>query len=462
MDIFQFFARFHVLVLHLPIGILMLSALMELTSAYGKNGRSPLLNWIWFWGGVSAVGACILGWMLSQADGYNPDAVFMHRSFGISVAVCAFICWWVFKGKSAGNKAISTSLPVVQLLLLFLTGHYGANMTHGETYLVEYAPNSVRALAGLPPHAIPRPPVESLEQALVYEDIIEPMLQKRCTSCHNDSKQKGKLNLASLDGMKRGGRTGDTIISGNANESELYRRITLDHEEKEFMPAEGKKPLTDEQVAVIKWWIDAGAPTQGFASGLIHSKDNKTLISGLLGLNQNAFPPIPALSNQQISLLSEAGFVVKEIAQNNHYLDLDLSVSRAELSANGIALLNEVAANIAYLNLSKSHLSEPLISVLSQLTHLQKLRLDYTNIDSNGVEKLSSLDKLVYLNLYGTEVDNRVFEPLAKFSSLENVYLNETKVTQESVEQFRNSSGTQVNFIHRDNSPSSSDQKESD
>ena len=133
MDLIQFFGRFHVLVLHLPIGILMLSALLELHTIYKRIPRNVLINWVWFWGGISAIGACVLGWMLSQGDGYTPEAIFIHRSFGISVVVIAFICWLYFKQAKKINRFLGSALAITQLFLLFSTGHYGANMTHGET-----------------------------------------------------------------------------------------------------------------------------------------------------------------------------------------------------------------------------------------------------------------------------------------------------------------------------------------
>jgi len=462
MDIFQFFARFHVLVLHLPIGILMLSALMEIATLYRNKQRSSLLNWVWFWGAVSAVFACILGWMLSQADGYNPDAVFVHKAFGISVAVTALVCWGYFKYVNASKKLIGYPLAILQLLLLFTTGHYGANMTHGETYLVEHAPNTIRALAGLPPHTEPRPPIESLEQALVYEDLIEPMFKKRCASCHNDSKQKGKLNLASIAGIRRGGKSGNTIVTGNADESELYRRITLDHNEKEFMPAEGKRPLSDEQVAAIKWWINTNAPLTGNITEFIQDKDQKLLVSALLGLEVSLFPPISPISNEHRALLAKAGFVVKDVAQQINYLDLDLSVSRAKISTETLELLKTIAPNIAYFSVARTDIPSEFTAILGQFTNLQKLRLDYTQIDSSSLKVLANLERLSYLNLYGTLVDDDIFTTLASMPAIENVYLNQTKVTQASVDKFTASSKVKLHFTRATQPESTNEQVETD
>ncbi|MDU0355124.1 c-type cytochrome domain-containing protein [Paraglaciecola aquimarina] len=77
------------------------------------------------------------------------------------------------------------------------------------------------------------------------------MLERRCVSCHNDSKQKGKLNLSSIEGLVKGGKSGKAIVANNLNQSELYQRITMAHEQKGFMPAEGKTPLSDEQTKAI-------------------------------------------------------------------------------------------------------------------------------------------------------------------------------------------------------------------
>jgi hypothetical protein len=142
-------------------------------------------------------------------------------------------------------------------LLVSITGHYGGNLTHGSTYLVEYAPQFLRSLAGLPPR---REPVESLAVADPFLDLVGPMFQERCSSCHNDDKRQGELVLTSYEGLMRGGENGSVVVSGRPNFSELFTRITRPPDDESFMPAEGKTPLTDAQVRIIEWWIAAGLP----------------------------------------------------------------------------------------------------------------------------------------------------------------------------------------------------------
>ncbi|WP_158968942.1 c-type cytochrome domain-containing protein [Paraglaciecola sp. L3A3] len=449
MDIIQFFGRFHVLVLHLPVGILMLAALLEIYTSIKQNQRNPLLNVIWFWGAISAIAACVLGWMLSQGEGYSVDAVFIHRTFGILTAVTAIIAFVYFTFVKSHLKTVVWILSIGQLFLLFSTGHYGANMTHGETYLVDKAPNIVRTILGFEKHAIPRGKITSLEQADVYLDVIEPMLQQRCVSCHNDSKQKGKLNLSNINGLLKGGKSGKAIVANDLNQSELYQRITMDHEKKGFMPAEGKTPLTDEQTRAIAWWIQTGAPTEGNVTEFTIAKQDKEILNKLFGLSSNGFNlvPIEPITAEQEQALEDTGFIIKRLSQTNHYLDLDLSVKRQPLTDPAIQALLAVKEHVVSLNLRNNQVTDEQLPEIAKLTNLLRLRLERNKISSSGVSALSSLSKLSYLNLYKSNVDDSVLPILNTFNALEKVYIGETNVTAEQINEFSKKSKITVQGI---------------
>ena len=92
---------------------------------------------------------------------------------------------------------------------------------------------------------------------------IRPILSENCFACHGpDEKQrKAKLRLDIKEGAfakLRGG--GFAIVPGKANESELVAR-TSSHEPSEMMPPpkSGKK-LKPEEIALLKQWVDQGAP----------------------------------------------------------------------------------------------------------------------------------------------------------------------------------------------------------
>jgi hypothetical protein len=179
-------------------------------------------------------------------------------------------------------------LPAATLMVMLasITGHYGGNLTHGSTYLVEYAPQFVRSLAGLPPR---RPPVESLAAADPFLDLVGPMFEQRCSSCHNEDKRQGELVLTSYEGLMRGGETGSAVVSGRPEFSELHTRISLPPTDESFMPAEGKTPLTDAQVRIIEWWIAAGLPYETTMDQVELEPDAEVeaLIRSELGLGPN-------------------------------------------------------------------------------------------------------------------------------------------------------------------------------
>ncbi|WP_017446947.1 c-type cytochrome domain-containing protein [Gayadomonas joobiniege] len=450
MDLIQFFGRFHVLVLHLPIGILLMAAVLELYALFFNKQRTKTLQTIWLWGALSACGAALLGYLLSLGGGYNADAVFVHKAFAFAVIGCAFICWFYFcllsRISSKFAPFITTILCFGQLFLLFSTGHYGANMTHGSTYLFDYAPDPVRKLAGLEAHPTPREKVTDLAQAHVYLDLIGPVLEQKCVACHNDDKSKGKLNLTRLDSLFKGGQSGPAVVAGDLNASELYRRITLDSHDKKFMPAGGKPPLSDIQVKTLAWWIEAGLPQDKLLGELELDDTARSILATQLGLQaaKGSWPlaKTEPLSQTLADELTAAGFVVKQISQDVAYIDLDYSVSRQAFTDQALEVLLKAKDHVAWLNLANSQVSDPQLAALSQLTHLIKLRLEKNPITSQGINHLAGLDQLTYLNLYKTKVDDQVFSALQQLPALKNLYLTETLVSEQALTQWQQKNKT--------------------
>lgn len=283
MDFIYFLGRFHVLVLHIPIGIIV--ALVGLEWAARKEkyrylaGASPYL---WGAAAVSALVTVLFGYMHFAEGGFDGPSGSMHRLFGTLLAVLTTIVAFIRISKFAPNYApLFFPASVVLLLMSAMTGHYGGNLTHGSTYLVEYAPGPLRSLAGLGPR---RPAVTNLAEADPFHDVVGPMLERRCASCHNSDKRQAELDLTSYDAVMRGGETGAAVSAGRPEFSELLRRITLPQDDEAFMPAEGKTPLTDEQVRIIEWWIRVGAPEGTTISELDLPSDIETLLRLELGL----------------------------------------------------------------------------------------------------------------------------------------------------------------------------------
>ena len=102
------------------------------------------------------------------------------------------------------------------------------------------------------------PPV-SKKTGLTYDKDIKPIFEKSCFECHGDKKQKGKLRLDSLAATLKGGENGKAFVAGKSAESALVKSVARVVED-DAMPPEGKgKPLTAEQIGLIRAWIDQGA-----------------------------------------------------------------------------------------------------------------------------------------------------------------------------------------------------------
>ena len=87
---------------------------------------------------------------------------------------------------------------------------------------------------------------------------IQPILQSQCYECHGTEKARGRLRLDRRTAALEGGSTGAAVIPGNSEGSLLIRRVLgLDDEER--MPKDGE-PLPDAQIALLRSWIDQGAP----------------------------------------------------------------------------------------------------------------------------------------------------------------------------------------------------------
>jgi hypothetical protein len=106
-------------------------------------------------------------------------------------------------------------------------------------------------------------PPASSQTNVTYAADIKPILDKSCVKCHSGDKPKGKLDLTTLEGVLKGGKDGKEIVPGKIDKSPLVFDVAHIGEDSDFMPPpESKskvKPLTKEQVGLIRAWVEQGA-----------------------------------------------------------------------------------------------------------------------------------------------------------------------------------------------------------
>ena len=453
-----FLGRLHVLLLHLPIGLLLLAVVLEFIARRERfRHLQASVSFVWALGAVSAIATVALGYLHSTEGGFSAGALSSHRLAGTSLALLASAIWMARSKLAALYARLWPLTSVAILLLLVVTGHYGGNLTHGDTYLAQYAPAPLQFLLGPADAALARARPNDLASADIYLDVVAPSLQQRCGTCHNDSKRKGELSVASYDALLAGGKGGAVIVSGHPESSDLIRRVSLESPDEDFMPRDGKTPLSASQVDAISWWVSIGAPRSGTIAALQSPPESTRLaLLSILGLSANEspsadvrsdamMPDVPAADPDAIAVLERSGFAVRPIAAGSHLVQVDFTARRAIRDAD-LQALARIGPQIQSLNLRDAGLEDAQLDVVGRFSRLVHLRLELNPLTDAAVPALLSLEQLEYLNLYGTRIGNAGAARLAGLPQLHSLYIWQTAVTAAAIADIeRQHAGLSVN-----------------
>ena len=438
-DIITFLGRFHPLVVHLPIGFLLMGAVFNVLS-YFPNYRflKDAMSFTLLAGFIAAVAACMLGYLLSQSGEYDPEVLSQHRLSGILLAILAGILWsmtTVFYSRFIMiSRRVVTALCIVLVLLTAYTGHQGGTLTHGSDYL------SLETLT----YQVREKPATA-EDALIFEDVILPMLERRCEGCHQKGKRKGGLIVSTYAQLMKGGRHGPVLEPGKPEESELYRRITLDPGHEDFMPTDGKTPLTKSETEMIRWWIENADASEG--RKLLDLKGYEKvapLVASLLKLP--GARPLPETGNttvrvvnaaipsktdlEAVNILRQKGLTVRVMLHDPVMLDITMPAQSGVAMRDVEKELSMVAGNVIWLNLSDNNLTENDLEILKQMNNLEKLRLEKNPVGDQIVDWLSQLQHLEAVNLNETLLTPSGLGRLRRHPNLQRVYSWNTPVTE--------------------------------
>ena len=129
-------------------------------------------------------------------------------------------------------------------------------------------------------------------------------------------------------------------MPGNLEASELIYRTGLPPDDEAFMPAEGKTPLTAEQVEILRWWVGAGAPHDTTVGAIGAPGNIEPLLAAQLGLGgaaaTAAAPAGSATADPQlVADLFAAGLLVRQVSQSDAHLVVSVNSPGTALSAAG-------------------------------------------------------------------------------------------------------------------------------
>lgn len=444
-ELLQFFGRFHPTVLHLPIGFILLLAIFE-TRVFLKPSSSlaPAIPLVLTLSIISVLLSVSTGFLLAYAGGSNEALVIEHMQISIYLAIgcLALGALKLFWDKGAAKTAYRLAL-VVNLGLLASASHDGGSLTHGRDYLTQYMPDTLRSIFGLKTED--ETVAESSDELIVFNDLIQPIIEQNCLSCHNPDKLKGKLNLETYAGHLKGGDMGPAIVPGDVDNSELVFRITLPQDDEEFMPTEGKLPLSSEEIALISWWIDNGASENATVASY------ETIPTKIEQYIANVFDAmltpeeIESLAAQRIELYAalnrlkqELGILITPIEADASEFRVDTFSAQSSFDHNMLTRLLPFAESIVKADFSGTQLSDISISTISQFKNLRSLNLSKTQIEGATLADLSSIESLESLNLYGTPLKEAPIDQLVQLTQLKRLFLFQTDLYSEAaIEQLR-------------------------
>ncbi|WP_161596702.1 c-type cytochrome domain-containing protein [Chitinophaga vietnamensis] len=422
--------RSHPLVVHLPIGMLIMAAVLIWLSRK-RPSLKPAIRIVLLLSALSAVYSCIAGYLLSLDGGYDERLLSTHMWLGIGVALSSIVL--LLAEMLPPLHRFRLPLAVLMLLLLSAAGHYGGSLTHGDDYLSQAMPPALQRFSHASVQANAAA-YTNIEDARLYEDLVRPVLTNRCYGCHNEQKLKGGLRLESVALIRKGGEHGPVLKDSLPEESELFKRLLLSENDEHRMPPKGKPGLTPQELELLYWWISQGAPQGKAVKDLPKTPRILAVLAGMQparALDHNEFVPtatVSAASAQHIQALEQKGVKVLPVADGSPMLQVSC-INAAAFSDQDAPLLAGIRSQVIWLDLSGTKVTDHIFTTLAQMPQLTRLEMKNTSINGSGLAKLNSCTELRYLNLNGVKINAAALAALQQNKKLQQLYLYQTGIT---------------------------------
>lgn len=391
----------HPVLVHLPIGMLTVGLILFWRNRVAGKQTNSQLSFIFLVSGMTALLSCITGYVLAVNGDEYASLVWSHRNAAILLTILTFVCWWLLAKDQ--QPQLQKILTLILAVMLLVTGHQGGTLTHGEGFLWGKGSEIAEEI----------PPIQNIDEALVYQDIIAPVMQQKCVSCHGPNKQKGKLRLDGQEWIQKGGKSGHTLGAGNTDSSEIMTRILLPPDDEDHMPPREKGQLSTHQKALIQWWIKSGGSFSAKVKDLHPDASIQpalaSLRTGEAEMSAGASPSLPVVApapGDVVSRLREKGVVVVPIAEGSNLLNVNL-VNLDALSDTVVNDLGAIAPQLYWLKAEGPMVTDVLVEKLRGAPHLHRLSLAHATVTEKSRPWLNSIKSLQWINLYGTTLEEK-------------------------------------------------------
>jgi len=403
-----FAGKLHPLMLHLPIGILLIVILIYAVRNKFSTPPGELIRFLFYLGAFTAVITALFGLFLSQEGGYDEQLLFNHQWSGVAISTISAI---LALGYEPGKHVKILSLTMVLLVPVIVAGsHFGASLTHGEGYLViEIPENKTKKIVS--------------DSTAIFEAVIEPILESKCYSCHNEKKAKGQLIMTSMQSLLEGGKHGKIWVAGDPLNSHILQRASMDEDNKKHMPPKGKPQLTELEIKLLNDWIKMGADTKKSFVELPKSDSFRIFAASFIPKQQDAQVQynFTSASPSLIARLESPYLSIQPLYQGSPALRVDFLI-REGFSPSILKELNKLAVQVVELNLSSMPVKDEDIVAISKFTNLRYLNLNSSMVTGKGFELLKHCAHLEVISLSGTKVDPGSLILLTSMKQLKKIY----------------------------------------
>jgi uncharacterized membrane protein len=412
--------RMHPLFLHFPIVLLLISFIIFWLPVDEKE-ENEWLTLLRLCAALSATITAIMGLLLSLENEKNGPVLQWHKWGGVSIAFAGTLFYAAYPFW-ARQRPLTKLYTTVAAIMILLTSHWGGSLTHGDNYLL--APMEQRKQVPLP-------------QAAAFEDVIRPILEKRCYSCHGGRITKGGLSMQTMAALLKGGKTGPSFLAGFPDTSLLIQRIHLPMEEKNHMPPAARPQLTGEEKALLYAWIQSGAPdSQKVVQLPLQDTFRLLAVAALSGAEDEAADePVydfPAADEKKIASLNNNYRVIEPQGIHSPALSVHF-YGKNMFTGKALEELLPLKTQIIELSMARMPVKDDQLKPLQEMINLQTLNLNYTDISDAGLQYLTRLKKLKDLDLSGTSITAAGLEKILELPELASVVIWNTGLDSLSV-----------------------------
>ncbi len=427
----QAFGRMHPMMLHFPIVIVILAMVMEFfrfkTEYINQELYQSFTSNLLLIGALSSAVTVIMGLFLSREGGYTGSILQWHKWTGVGVVFLTSLLYWA-RSMDWYKSPVAKGSAIVTTLCLIFAGHFGATITHGDNFVL--APVTSTDQTNVP-----------FDQAIVFDNLVKPVLDKKCASCHNPDKVKGELVLTDVKSILAGGKNGKLFEPGKPEISLLLQRIHLPVDEKKHMPPAGKTQLTEDEISLLNLWVKDNADFKKKVIDL-PVKDSLRLLAATLlkpaGPTEEQFD-FAAADKETVKKLNNNYRVVYALSKESPALAVNI-YNRNAYSTKALDELAPVKTQVVSLELNKLPVKDADLKAVSQFENLRTLNLNFTDVTGTGLKDLTALKHLQSLSLSGTNLSFQdLLVHMRSFQSLNKLAVWDTGLSDDQMKQLQKS-----------------------